>query len=112
MTLFDAIYGDAYAAAEAMLARTPLTAGQLRALLGESLTPDGRGGRITRIDWELFRYEVDVTDTMEMMRWVRTFTGRIEALRDDSGQVDGRFRADMERMREMYGGKEDGNDAL
>ena len=41
MTLFDAIYGDAYAAAEAMLARTPLTVGQLRALLGESLTPDG-----------------------------------------------------------------------
>ena len=49
---------------------------------------------------------------MEMMRWVRTFTGRIEALRDDSGQVDGRFRADMERMRAMYGAEEDGNDAL
>lgn len=41
MTLFDAVYGDAYAAAEAMLARTALTAGQLRAILGKYLTSDG-----------------------------------------------------------------------
>lgn len=78
----------------------------------DRLQREGRGGRVTRIDWELFRYEIDVTDTMEMMRWIRSFTGRIEALRDDSGQVDKRFRADMERMRAMYGGREDGNDAL
>ena len=49
---------------------------------------------------------------MEMMRWVRTFTGRIVALRDDSAQVDGRFRADMERMRALYGEEAGADDAL
>ena len=41
MTLFDAIYGDAFAAVEKLLEHAPMTAGQLRALLGEYLTPDG-----------------------------------------------------------------------
>ncbi|MGN1020526.1 MAG: WYL domain-containing protein [Aristaeellaceae bacterium] len=69
----------------------------------DRLRREGRGGSVTRIDWDLFRYEIQVTDTMEMMRWIRTFTGRIVALRDDSGRVDGRFREDMARLRAMYG---------
>ena len=41
MTLFDAIYGDAFAAMEELLSQTPLTRGQLRGILNESMTPDG-----------------------------------------------------------------------
>ena len=69
----------------------------------DRLIREGRGGTVTRIDWDVFRYEIDVADTGEMMRWLRTFTGRIVALKDDSGLADTRFREDMERMRRMYG---------
>ena len=69
----------------------------------DRLQREGRGGTVTRIDWDLFRYEITVTDTMEMMRWIRTFTGRIVALKDDSGRLDSRYREDLARMRQMYG---------
>ena len=67
------------------------------------LKREGRGGCVTRVDWDVFRYEIDVADTLEMMRWVRTFTGRIVSLKDSSGVLDRRFREDMAQMRKMYG---------
>ncbi|MGN1020527.1 MAG: WYL domain-containing protein [Aristaeellaceae bacterium] len=41
MTLFDAIYGDAFAAMEGLLAQTPVTRGRLRGILSGFMTPDG-----------------------------------------------------------------------
>lgn len=72
----------------------------------DRLRREGRGGRVTQMEQNLFRYAIDVTDTMEMMPWIRTFTGRIVSLRDDSGQAERRFREDMARMRTLYAAQE------
>lgn len=82
------------------------------AFVVDRLQREGRGGRVTRIEWNLFRYETEVTDTMEMMAWIRSFTGRIVALRDSSGVVDRRFREDMERLRAMYATEVDADGAV
>ena len=57
MTLFDAIYGDAFAAVEKLLERTPMTAGQLRAA-GRIPDPgwgDGGGAEAADGSWPLLQ---------------------------------------------------------
>lgn len=58
MTLFDAVYGDAFAAVERILAQAPVTRGQLRALLGMYMTPDGAmeaGQKLQDGSWPLLK---------------------------------------------------------
>ena len=56
MALFDAVYGDAYAAMEKMLEACPMTPAQLRFLLNRYLTLDGAmevEAKLTAGDWPL-----------------------------------------------------------
>ena len=62
MALFDAVYGDAYAAVEQVLRQAPLTLRQLRALLGQTLTVDGAmevEQKLTDGTWPLLQRNAD-----------------------------------------------------
>ena len=63
---------------------------------------EGRGGSLTRVDERHWRYEIEVWDALEMLPWLRTFTGRIASLHCTNEQVVRRFFQDLEQMYQMY----------
>lgn len=71
------------------------------------LERERRCGTVERLDEHHWRYVAQVYDALEMLPWIRTFTGRITALRCDDPRVPERFYGDLAAMAEMYGG--DGN---
>lgn len=70
------------------------------------LEREGRGGKIERLDVNRYRYSIDVTDSGELMNWVKTFTGRILSVEGDNQAVVARFYRDMQRMATLYGEEE------
>ncbi|KUO70800.1 MAG: hypothetical protein APF81_12765 [Desulfosporosinus sp. BRH_c37] len=48
----------------------------------ERLSAEGKWGSITQIDQTTFKYEIEVNDVLEMIPWLRTFTGRILSVED------------------------------
>ena len=77
---------------------------------GESHIPrrldrEKRCGRVEQLDEHHWRYTAEVSDALEMLPWIRTFTGRITALKCDDPQVTERFYADITALAEMYGGR-------
>ena len=70
----------------------------------QRLEREGKGGMIERVEANTYRYSIDVYDSNEMMRWIKTFTGRIVKLDGDNKHVIRRFYNDMHRMAELYGG--------
>lgn len=73
----------------------------------ERLRREGRGGAITRMAENTFRYDVQLYDTGEIMTWVKSFTGRIVALEGSDRATIGRFERDMLRMEKLYLPRED-----
>lgn len=61
-----------------------------------------RCGSIEKINENTYRYVADVYDAMELMPWIRTFTGRIKALKSDNKELESRFYEDLEEMTRMY----------
>lgn len=79
---------------------------------GESHIPlrlqrEKRGGRVERLDEHRWRYTAEVYDAMEMLPWIRSFIGRIVALKCDDPRVTERFHSDMMALSQMYGGDGD-----
>lgn len=68
----------------------------------DRLRREGRGGTVRRLGQNRFRFSVEVTDSCELMGWVKTFTGRILSVEGDSPAVVSRFYRDMERMAALY----------
>ena len=58
-----------------------------------------------RLDETHWRFSIDAFDTLEMMPWIRTFTGRITAFEADNPVVRARFVNDLEAMSVLYGGE-------
>lgn len=71
----------------------------------QRLKREGRGGIVEKVEENVFRYTANVTDTGEMMGWVKTFTGRILSLEGDNRGAIARFYEDMRRMQRLYGGQ-------
>lgn len=69
------------------------------------LEREKRSGTVSRVDDSHWRFSVDVYDTMELLPWIRTFTGRITDLRADNQQMYARFYDDLEAMSMLYGGE-------
>ncbi len=61
-----------------------------------------RCGSIEKIDENTYRYVANVYDAMELMPWIRTFTGRIKELKSDNKELESRFYEDLEEMTRMY----------
>ena len=68
----------------------------------ERLRREKRCGQVMQVSEDTWRYSADVYDTLEMLPWIRTFTGRIARLVSDDGELEERFYEDLGRMRRMY----------
>ena len=75
------------------------------------LKSEGRGGTVTKIAEDLYRYETEVFDCNEMLPWIRTFTGRIVAIECTSESVEKRFYHDLQEMYRKYQIENGGEDA-
>ena len=71
----------------------------------QRLEREKRGGTVERLDETHWRFSIDAFDTLEMMPWIRTFTGRITAFEADNPVVRARFANDLEAMSALYGGE-------
>lgn len=69
------------------------------------LEREKRGGTVERVDETHWRFSIDVFDSLEMLPWVRTFTGRITAFAADNPVVCSRLSNDLEAMSALYGGE-------
>ena len=56
-----------------------------------------------KLDGSRWRFSADVYDALEMLPWLRTFTGRIADLQCTDRRVIDRFRADFDALAGMYG---------
>ncbi len=68
------------------------------------LERERRYGRLDAVDSHRYRFVADVYDAMEMLPWLRTFTGRIEKLECSNQAVVDTFYGDFAEMVKMYGG--------
>ena len=66
------------------------------------LEREKRCGRVEQLDEHHWRCTAEVNDAVEMVPWIRTFTGRITELKCDNPQVTERFYADLAKMAELY----------
>ena len=73
----------------------------------QRLEREKRGGHVERLDDSTCRFTAEVYDAMEMLPWIRTFTGRITDLTCTNPLVTERFYGDLDRMAAMYGGETD-----
>lgn len=69
----------------------------------QRLEREGRGGRVERTAPNQYQFSIEVTDSGELMNWVKTFTGRILSVKGDNTKVISRFYRDMRRMARLYG---------
>ena len=71
------------------------------------LEREKRCGRVEQLDDRHWRFTADVYDALEMLPWLRTFTGRIVELKCDDSRVTERFYGDLAAMAALYGGDGD-----
>ncbi len=68
----------------------------------DRLKREKRFGTVKKVEKNTYCFSIDVTDTNEMMNWVKTFTGRIIHITGDNQAVIRRFYKDMYRMAQLY----------
>ncbi len=68
----------------------------------ERIKREGKDGIITKTDENIFEYTIEVTDTLEMVPWLRTFTGRIIELEGSESRVIAQFKRDINTMMSLY----------
>ena len=73
----------------------------------ERLYREKRNGTVSRLDETTWQFSTKVYDAMEMLPWIRTFTGRIDSLICTDPEVTKRFYGDLEEMYSVYGGDDD-----
>ena len=67
------------------------------------LLREKRIGTAEELEEGLLKFEADVCDAMEMLPWIRTFTGRIVSLSCSNPEVTEWFYGDLDEMMQMYG---------
>ena len=63
-----------------------------------------RNGSVSSVDEHTWLFTADVHDALEMLPWVCTFIGRIEAFHCSNPYVEKRFREDLNAMAALYEG--------
>ena len=81
--------------------------GEGEAHIPRRLEREKRCGQVEQMDDRHWRYTARVYDALEMLPWIRTFIGRIVALKCDDARVTQRFYQDMAALARMYGGDGD-----
>ena len=75
--------------------------------VAERLYREKRHSKVEKLDDSTYKFTADVFDAIEMLPWIRTFTGRIISLESDNPQLVERFYNDIDELYAMYGGDED-----
>ncbi len=68
----------------------------------ERINREGRGGKLEKLDTNLFLYTKECFDASEMAPWIKTFIGRIVALECSNHKIVDRFYEDVKQMYNMY----------
>lgn len=68
------------------------------------LIREKRCGTVEQLSEHHYRFTAEVYDAMEMLPWIRTFTGRITELTCSNQTVVNTFYGDFAKMVKMYGG--------
>ncbi len=71
------------------------------------LNREKRFGKITKLSEGMVRFEADVTDTYEILPWIRTFMGWITKIELSNKEVLKVFKDDLKTLNEMYGGNDE-----
>lgn len=82
-------------------------AGKNEGFIVERLKREKRCGTVEQLDESHWRFTADVFDALEILPWIRTFTGRITDFRCTKPTVMRRFHEDLEAMAALYGGETD-----
>lgn len=72
------------------------------AFIVRRLEREKRCGTVSKVGEETYRFSADVLDAYEMMPWIRTFFGRIKAIRCDNEDVKNQLKIDMVKMLKQY----------
>lgn len=72
--------------------------------MASRLKREKRNGTVTKIGEELWKYEVDTYDAMELMPWIRTFTGKIQSITCTNPKVTETYYSDLQAIASLYGG--------
>ena len=78
-------------------------AGPQESFIPERLMREKRCGTVEQIDASHWKFSADVFDALELLPWLRTFTGRVTGLSCTNERVTDRFWGDVNEMAEMYG---------
>ena len=84
-----------------------ITAGKQEGYIVERLKREKRCGTVEQLDESRWRFTADVFDALEILPWIRTFTGRITELKCSKPMVEERFHRDLELIAALYGGETD-----
>lgn len=68
------------------------------------LEREKRNGQVIRLDEHRWVYRVRTYDATELLPWIRSFTGRIEALKCSNPHVVRQFYEDLDALDALYGG--------
>ena len=82
-------------------------AGEDEPFIPQRLKREKRCGTVTQIDATHWLFSADVYYAIEMLPWLRTFTGRITDLRCSDKSVTERFWNDFQELDRIYGGDGD-----
>ena len=74
----------------------------------ERLKREKRCGTVEQLDKSHWMYQADVFDALELLPWIRTFTGRITDFSCSDSSVTERLFGDYVQMAALYGGETDG----
>ena len=69
----------------------------------ERLEREKRHGKIEKLSDTEYRFTADICNSVELLPWARSFTGRIVSFKSSSDFVTERFYSDLDTMYAMYG---------
>ena len=80
-----------------------ISVGENEGFIVDRLNREKRCGLVEQLDAHHWRFTVDIFDSMEILQWVRTFTGRITDFKCSKSAVTERLCGDFEAMAALYG---------
>ena len=69
----------------------------------ERLQREKRCGTVEQLDDTHWKFTADVYEALEMLPWLRTFTGRVTDLECSDSRMTTRFREDLDELAKIYG---------
>lgn len=81
-----------------------VTAAPEEYFIPQRLEREKRNGYVEQVDEKHWKYTAWISDALELLPWLRTFTGRITELKCTNRELLDRWERDLAAMKSMYGG--------